>query len=355
MSYASELAAKGLRVMTFDMPDSVSSSGSGAGPGFGEAGVQTVDTALNRLRADGATAVVLVGASAGATTALAAEESAVADAAPGVTSVVALSADELGDLPAHASTIYVPTLIAVAAGDRYVSISDERQLFDALATPSELKTLDMRPSGSGHGWDLLSDQTFKDKVTAFITTQLATGYTVWGTGPRTVVLSNQSDRDQDSWHAYADHLVAEGYRVAMWDYGTGDPVTALSDLVKALRAQQAGPVFLIGASKGGKTSLVAAAGITPPVTGVVTLSAETVLAPGIDVSTYVKHLTCPLLLVTSAQDGYGSADAAKTFQADQPNLAATLIYPGSDHGTALLTGAEAKAVIADIDDFLKAH
>jgi len=343
MPYATELAAKGLRVLATDMPD------------FNEGGVHAIDAGVNELRSNGAHTVVLVGASAGATTALAAEESAVADTAPGVTAVVALSADELGDLPTHAPIIHVPTLMAVAEGDPYVSTADERHLFDALAAPPQIKKLDIRPPGSGHGWDLLADPGFKAEVTDFIAAQLATGFTVWGTGPRTVVLSNQSDEDQDSWQTYADHLVAEGYRVAMWDYGTSDAVSGLGDVVKMLREQQTGPVFLIGASKGGKTSLVAAADLKPPVTGVVTLSAEAVLSPNIDVSTYVKRLTCPVLLLTATEDGYGSADAAKTFEADLPNLAHTLAYPGADHGTALLSGPTGSKVIADIDAFLQAH
>jgi dienelactone hydrolase len=359
VSYATELAAKGLHVITFDMPSSVSSSVSSSGtdlaPGFGDAGVNVIDIVLDELRSKGATTVVLVGASAGATTALAAVESQAVGSAPGVTSVVALSADELGDLPSKASSIHVPTLMAVADGDRYIAVADERRLFDALATPPAIKTLEVLPAGSGHGWDLLADQAFKDRVTAFITTQLATGYTVWGTGPRTIVLSNQSDENQDAWQPYADHLVAEGYRVVMWDYATNDPVSALSDLVQTLRTQQAGPIFLVGASRGGKTSLVAAADITPPVTAVVTLSAEAVLASGIDVSPYVKRLTCPVLLLTAEQDAYGSASAAKTFQADLPTLARTVTYPGSDHGTALLSGTNGAKTVADIDAFLKAH
>ena len=355
VSYATELAAKGLHVITFDMPSSVSSSGTDSAPGFGDAGVNVIDIVLDELRSKGARTVVLVGASAGATTALAAVEDSGAGPAPGVTSVAALSADELGDLPSKASTIHVPTLMAVADGDRYIASADERKLFDSLATPLAIKTLEVLPAGSGHGWDLVTDKAFKDKVTTFIMTQLATGYTVWGTGPRTVVLSNQSDENQTAWQPYADHLVAEGFRVVMWDYATNDSVSALTDLVTALRAQQAGPVFLIGASRGGKTSLVAAAGITPPVSAVVTLSAEAVLASGLDVSTYVKRLTCPVLLLTAEQDGYGSASAAKTFQADLPTLAHTVTYPGSDHGTALLSGANGTKVIADIDAFLNAH
>ncbi|NUP52527.1 MAG: alpha/beta hydrolase [Catenulispora sp.] len=357
MSYATELAAKGLHVMLIGMPGSATGSGSAdaSAPGFGDTGVQAVVSALGRLRSDGATAVVAVGASAGASTALAAAESTADEVESGASAVVALSADELGDLPSKASTIHVPTLMAVADGDRYISADDERKLFDALATPAVIKTLDVLPASSGHGWDLLADQGFKDKVTTFITAQLATGYTVWGAGPRTVVLSNQSDESQAAWQAYADHLVAEGYRVAMWDYGIGDPAAALGDVVKALRAQQDGPIFLLGASKGAKVSLIAATSITPPVTAVVTLSAESGMASGVDVASYVKRLTCPALVLTAEKDGWGSADAAKTFQAVLPNLVRTLIYPGADHGTALLYGANGPKSIADIDAFLKAH
>lgn len=338
MPYADDLAAKGLHLLL-----------------MGEGDVSAVDAALNELHSNGATTIVVVGASAGATTALAAEAGTATDSAPGVAAVVALSADELGTLPVEAPTIHVPALMAVADGDAYVSTADERSLFNALATPPSLKTLDVRPGGAGHGWDLLADEGFKRTVTDFITAHLAADYTVWGTGARTIVLSNQSDEDQSSWQAYADHLVAEGYKVAMWDYTNQDPVKSLQTMVADLRAHGSGPVFLLGASKGGKTSLVAAAGIKPPVTAVVTLSAESTLAPDVDVSSYVKQLTCPVLLLTATQDGYGSADAAKTFQADLPNLARTLTYDGSDHGTQLLNGAGGAKVIADIDAFLKAH
>jgi pimeloyl-ACP methyl ester carboxylesterase len=366
MAYASELAAKGLRVMTFDMPCQGAStcpsaspasgpaSGSGSEPGFGKDGLSAVATALSRFHYDGVKKVVLVGASAGATTALAALTSLEVSSAPGVRAVVALSADELGDLPAKASSIYVPTLMAVADGDRYVSTVDERKLFDTLGAPASIKALDVRPSGAGHGWDLLGDQGFKGKVTDFIAAQLADDYTVWGTGSRTIVLSNQSDEDQTSWQAYADHLVGKGYRVVMWDYGQ-DPVQGLAAVVADLRAHGSGPLFLIGASEGGKASLVAAADLRPPATAVVTLSAEAVLLHATDVSSYVKRLTCPVLLLTSAQDRYGSADAAKTFQADLPNLARTVVYDGADHGTLLLSGSNGPTVIADIDAFLAAH
>jgi pimeloyl-ACP methyl ester carboxylesterase len=362
MAYATELAAKGLRVMTFDMPCQGASAcpntspapGSSPAPGFGKEGLTAVKAALSQFHYDGVTKVVLVGASAGATTALAAMTRLEVTSSPGVRAVVALSADELGDLPAQAPSIYVPTLMAVADGDRYVSTAEERKLFDALAAPASIKTLDVRPAGAGHGWDLLSDQGFKSRVTDYLMAQLATDYTVWGTAARTVVLSNQSDEDQTSWQPYADHLVGAGYRVVMWDYGQ-DPVQGLAALVADLRAHGSGPLFLIGASEGGKASLVAAADLRPPATAVITLSAEAVLLHATDVSSYVRRLTCPVLLLTAAQDRYGSAEAAKTFQADLPKLARTLVYDGADHGTLLLSGGNGPRVIADIDAFLAAY
>jgi len=360
MAYAGRLAAKGLHVLLFDMPcqgtsTCPKSAADDGQPGFGEEGIVAVDTALNELHSAGARTIVMVGASAGASTALAAEAGTAASSAPGVAAVVALSADELGPLPSEASTIHVPVFMAVADGDEYVSTADERKLFDALAAPPSLRTLEVRPVGAGHGWDLLADDGFTSEVTDFITAHLAADYTVWGAGAKTIVLSNQSDEDQASWQAYADHLVGEGYKVVMWDYTDQDPVTNLGAIVADLRAHGSGPVLLVGASQGAKTSLVAAAGIKPPVAAVVTLSAEATLNPGIDVSSYVRRLTCPVLLLTAAQDGYGSADAAKTFQADLPNLARTLTYGGSDHGTQLLNGSNGATVIADIDVFLKAH
>jgi hypothetical protein len=65
------------------------------------------------------------------------------------------------------------------------------------------------------------------------------------------------------------------------------------------------PATGMGASEGAKASLVAAARLGHGVRGVVSLSAETVLLPDIEVVRSVARLRPPLLLVTSAQDPYG--------------------------------------------------
>ncbi|MFE0463951.1 alpha/beta hydrolase [Kitasatospora sp. NPDC058965] len=176
---------------------------------------------------------------------------------------------------------------------------------------------------------------------------------VLGRGRRTVVLSDQSDRDLCSWLPTARRLTGAGYRVVLWDYDAGYPVQELSAVVAAVRAAGAGPVALLGASKGAKTSVVAAAGLRPAVAGVAALSAEQVLSPDTAVVDYVPRLPCPLLLVTSVDDPWGSASAADAFRvAARPGTAQVVALPGAAHGVDLLSGPTADAASAAVDGFL---
>ena len=162
---------------------------------------------------------------------------------------------------------------------------------------------------------------------------------VIGTGPRVVLLSDQSDEDLCSWLPFSRRLAAAGYRVVLWDYGPNSAADELTGLVKRLRSMGAARLVLVGASEGAKASLVAAARTAPMVQGVVSLSAEFVLTPGIVVADFVKRLHCPLLLVTADQDPYDAAEAARQFMATAPVAVKQLVtVPGTDHGTDLLSG-----------------
>jgi dienelactone hydrolase len=167
-------------------------------------------------------------------------------------------------------------------------------------------------------------------------------------------MSEQSDRDLCSWGPLARRLSARGYRVVLWDYQGAPAADELTAVVRAVRPTTGGEgLVLLGASKGAKASIVAAAGLGPAVVGVVSLSAEQTLQPRIDVATYVPRLSCPLLLLTAANDPYGSAAAATAFLAMAPKgTARAVALPGAAHGVDLLSGPTAAATLAAVDSFL---
>jgi len=175
-----------------------------------------------------------------------------------------------------------------------------------------------------------------------------------GAGHKTVILSNESDENLCSWLPFSRRLTALGYRVVLWDYAGGEPGAELLALARWARRSGAARIVLLGASEGAKASLVAAARLGRQVRGVVSLSAETVLPPDIEVARSVARLRCPLLLVTSAADPYGSAQAAPQFLAVAPSRDKRLVkVPGADHGTALLAGPAAATVLPAVLAFLQ--
>lgn len=181
---------------------------------------------------------------------------------------------------------------------------------------------------------------------------LSTG--IAGAGHKTVILSNESDENLCSWLPFSRRLTALGYRVLLWDYGGSEPAAELLALTRWAHRSGAARIVLMGASEGAKASLVAAARLGHEVRGVVSLSAETVLLPAIEVARSVARLRCPLLLVTSAADPYGSAQAAPQFLAVAPSRDKRLVkVPGADHGTALLSGPAAATVLPAVLAFLR--
>jgi alpha-beta hydrolase superfamily lysophospholipase len=157
-AYAVHLSRSGYHVLMFDHR-CVGESSCPPGP----AGIDLmadVRAAAAQLRRDGATRIALMGASQGGCEAVIAATV----PPPGVTGVVALSADELTmrlaarpyrrTALAAAPQLRLPVLFAVAAADPYVSVPSSRHLL-ALAGSSR-KRLIVLPAGSGHGWDLVT-------------------------------------------------------------------------------------------------------------------------------------------------------------------------------------------------------
>ncbi|MEV0645950.1 alpha/beta hydrolase [Phytomonospora sp. NPDC050363] len=152
--YAAELGEAGYRALAIDAPRVGSSRDAAKGNHL------AVLEALTYLRAEGATAVTLVGASMGGTAVLAAAP----QAAPPVDGVIALSAptfydgtDALEAVPA----LTAPVLYAAAEGD--AQFGDNAVKFEAATPAATDKTL-VLVDGSHHGVDFLEPDAGPEDV-----------------------------------------------------------------------------------------------------------------------------------------------------------------------------------------------
>lgn len=162
LPYGRELADRGYRVLAFDF------AGSGFSRGSGVSLARQVQAAAGALRAEGASRIVLIGGSMGATSVLAATPT----LSPAPAAVVALSpptsysnADAAGAAP----KITVPVLYG--AGELEASFPDmARELYDATPKTTQ-RQLVLAPSAA-HGIYLIDPGTgeagIRERVAAFL-------------------------------------------------------------------------------------------------------------------------------------------------------------------------------------------
>ena len=112
-------------------------------------------------------------------------------------------------------------------------------------------------------------------------------------------------------------------------------------------------VLLAGASQGAKASLMAAPAISPPVAGVVSLSAERT-AQGQDVLPFAAKLIAPVLFITAKGDRYGAAEATPQLYAAATKASSRRleVVAGDAHGTDPLTGPGGAKVRSIVIGFL---
>jgi pimeloyl-ACP methyl ester carboxylesterase len=190
----------------------------------------------------------------------------------------------------------------------------------------------------------------------------------FGKGTTAVILAHQSEGDLCDWVPYARRLASKGYFVFPVDfrgYGfsqarTGAAATRFpSDLTaatKALRKLGKKKIYLVGASMGGLASLVAAANVTPPVAGVVSVSGPARFR-GMDALKTAPRLRVPVLYLAAEGDDNAGFDFSKDAEAMHAATASAAkqleVLPGSLHGIALMAGsARAKSLV---EAFLKKH
>jgi dienelactone hydrolase len=186
-----------------------------------------------------------------------------------------------------------------------------------------------------------------------------------GTGKVGVVLAHQNNSNLCEWMFYGRQLVRRGYHVLAFDFpgegasGPRDIGTQLDrDVVAAaeyLRGHGASTLVLMGASKGGTASLVAATEIQPPVAAVVSLSApETFL--GMNAHEAAATLKVPVLYLATENDT-PFADAAHNLYEATPATTQRDIFVGlgGEHGVGLFGSPQASKVTAAIDKLLAAY
>ena len=160
--YAVELARRGYRVLAFDFPGVGYSSDTVSGQSLDA----TVVAAAALLRSQGATAIVLIGASLGGTVSLVAAT----EIQPPVAGVVSVSGPALfQDMAASkaAPKLTVPVLYAAGRADEEFA-RDAQTLYDA--TPGTVDRKLVIVAAGLHGVDLVADGSeVEAAVTAFLT------------------------------------------------------------------------------------------------------------------------------------------------------------------------------------------
>jgi pimeloyl-ACP methyl ester carboxylesterase len=189
----------------------------------------------------------------------------------------------------------------------------------------------------------------------------------FGKGTTAVILTHMSEGDLCDWLPYAKRLAGKGYFAFPIDfrgYGFSDTppsgqyryVQDIAAATKALRKLGKKRIFVVGASMGALAAVAAAPSISPPVTGVVSLSAPRRFR-GMDGIAAGRRLSVPALYVAANQDvngGYDfAADARALYGAARSKDKRLVLLPGYEHGIALV-GRSVKARGA-VESFLQGH
>ncbi|MES2940560.1 MAG: hypothetical protein V4864_22980 [Pseudomonadota bacterium] len=175
---------------------------------------------------------------------------------------------------------------------------------------------------------------------------------VLGRGERAVVFSNTAYNAPCDWLPVARELAAAGHQVALWSYRHGDLQGQLADLnavVAHVRAAGARRVALVGGSRGGCLSMIAASEAGPPaIAGVAILSCAAVFNRRDPTATapWAAKLRVPVLHVTGENDTTPPLAEAKAefalFPAADKRL--VVVPATAAHGDQLLAVPAAAAI-----------
>jgi pimeloyl-ACP methyl ester carboxylesterase len=179
---------------------------------------------------------------------------------------------------------------------------------------------------------------------------------VLGQGRTGVVLGHQAGSDLCEWLPRARVLAKQGRRVLAFDFGpSGDIGKDMVAAAAELRRRGVTRMVLVGSSMGGTAAIAAAAQITPPVAGVVSLSGPEEYQ-GADAATAAPRLRVPVLFIVADDDLPFDDDARALYKAVPGHDKRLVVLEGGGHGTSLLEfGDQAVRVRAELDRFLAAN
>lgn len=184
-----------------------------------------------------------------------------------------------------------------------------------------------------------------------------------GDGKTGVVLAHESPADLCGWVPYAKALSTAGFRVLIFDHRhfglSQSPFVGpkcgrfsrdLAGAVTELEREGAKKVFLMGASFGGITSMVAGSRLGDKVAGVISVSGEKYLAnrcgpnAELDAASAMPRLHVPFLILGSREDGYLPVSDARTLERRAASTHKQLVlFPGGYHGWDILDIAPYRA------------
>lgn len=186
---------------------------------------------------------------------------------------------------------------------------------------------------------------------------------VLGKGRTGVVLATEYPAELCSWIPEALLLEGRGFRVFLFDFrgfglSTQPPAAKqrhfVEDVIGAareLRARGASRIYLMGASLGATSSIIAATRVTPLVTGVVSLSGEAnlnggVADAGLDAESAAKHLKVPVLYIAARGDPLTPPpDVVRMRAALRSKGSSVHLFAGTFHGWDMLYLAPYRAQV----------
>ena len=178
---------------------------------------------------------------------------------------------------------------------------------------------------------------------------------VIGKGRAGVVFANRSGNSVCGWLRFAEQL-ASGRRVVVFEYRDQAAAAAeLRSVARALRADGARSVAIVGASIGGRAVVQAAARDGSTLAAAVSLSAERSVGRLQDILPDARRVHVPSLYVGSREDGYTSfgQETRQLHRVTPAKVNRLLLVPGGAHGTDLLTDQRGGEVRAAITAFVR--